>query len=160
MSSKMWDLTYSISAIIIVWAIFIYIADKKRWKEYFVAFGYSVLIAELICSWARVYDYWYYPTKAYNEFSAMIIKDIFFFAVFGLIYVHFFKDRLYKNIILALSMAGMSTAIEAITLYTTQLVGYTEKMNFYITYTTYLIGYLFVMGAHYIYTWKEKKGPV
>ncbi len=160
MSSKMWDFVYSITAIAIVWAIFLRLADRKRWREYFVAFEYSAFIAELICSWAGVYDYWHYPTKAYDEFTAMLIKNLLFFSVFGLIYVHYFKDRLYKNIFLALAMAGLSTVLEAITLYTTELVGYSEKMNFYITYTTYLIGYLFVMGIHYIYTGKERVGSV
>ncbi|KXG75031.1 CBO0543 family protein [Thermotalea metallivorans] len=151
MDHRIWDFVYSAGAILSVWILFFQLAHRRRWREYYVAFGFSGLIAMVICIWAYVYKYWYYPSGFYDDFFSMMIKDVAFFSVFGMLYTHFMRKELHKNILLVAAMALVNTGFEAATLNFTNLVGYYDKMNYYITFITYCIGYLFVMIHNYIF---------
>ncbi|TCO74963.1 CBO0543 family protein [Marinisporobacter balticus] len=151
MNKVTWTGIFFYGNIIILIILLFILLDKRRLKELipialFISIeNYTVEILGLH------YHIWKYPLENPGYPEVTILSSLIYFPIVAMLFSQYLSKNIKKNILLIILFVSMNMIIEVITLKTSYLFIYGEKMNLWIAFFMYLSAYLLIILFKHFY---------
>ncbi|MCT4605156.1 MAG: hypothetical protein N4A64_03480 [Marinisporobacter sp.] len=151
MDKILWTGVFFYVNVILLLITFFILLDKKKLKEllpiglFIAALNYTVEIVGLH------YEIWKYPLASPGYPEVTIISSLIYFPIVAILFSQYLGNTIQKNILLIIFFVSVNMVIEIITLKTTLLFVYSEKMNLWIALFMYLSAYLLIILFKHFY---------
>lgn len=145
MDKNTWTGIFFYGNIIILIIVFFILIDRKRLKELIpigLFIGLENYTVEIL---GLHYNIWKYPLNSPGYPEVTIISSLIYFPIMSVIFAQYLSKNKKKNLLLIIFFVSLNMIIEIITLKTTNLFIYGEKMNLYIASFMYLSAYLLII---------------
>lgn len=145
MTKEIWTLIFFYGNISILLIIFLVFVNKERLKDLIpiglliAAENYTIEVIGLH------FGYWEYPLESLNYPEVLVISSLIYFPILAMLFFQYLSKNTIKNVFLITFFLSLNMIVEIITLKTTLLFIYGEKMNLFIAFLMYLGAYILII---------------
>lgn len=146
-----WTKIWFYGSILITVIVCFILLHKKRIKELLPVGLFIATVNYTVEALGLHFKLWHYPLSNPGYVHIVILSSLVYFPMISMLFAQYLTHRLKRNILLLLLFLGLNIINEVITLKTTDLFIYGEKMNLFITSLLYLAAYLSIVVFLCIY---------
>ncbi len=151
MDKETWTFIFFYGNVLILLIVFMVLVNKGRFKE-LIPIGLFIAVENYTVEITGLHlGHWKYPLDNPGYPEVTIISSLIYFPIIAMLFYQFLSKNKLKNILLISSFVSLNVIIEIITLKTTKLFVYGEKMNLFFAFLMYLGAYILIIlfGNYY-----------
>lgn len=159
MDKEKWTFLFFYGNILVAIIVFIILVNKKRLKD-LIPIGLFISVENYTVEAIGLhFKHWSYPLENPGYPEVPIISSLIYFPILAMLFYQYLSSNKLKTTFLIIFFVTFNMIIEIITLKTTNLFIYGEKMNLFIAFSMYLGAYfLIILFAHYYNNLHSTKG--
>ncbi|WP_432661819.1 CBO0543 family protein [Wukongibacter baidiensis] len=145
MDKETWTFIFFYGNVLILLIAFMVLVNKGRFKE-LIPIGLFIAVENYTVEIIGLhYGHWKYPLENPGYPEVTIISSLIYFPIIAMLFYQYLSGNKLKDMLLITCFVSANMIIEIITLKTTTLFTYGEKMNLFFAFLMYLGAYILII---------------